>query len=61
VTISNSHSTLNGGIIYIDILDGDLLIEDSIFTNFSAPNTGLGSMLYSVASDTLFTIKDSIV
>lgn len=52
---------MSGGIIYINTLDGTLLIQNSQFVNFSAPYYGLGSMLYSVASSTTFQIQDSHV
>ncbi len=61
VTFKNSHSDLHGGVIYIDILDGELSINSSSFVNFSAPYTGLGSMLYSVASNTKFLLTSTLV
>ena len=60
-TFENSHSTKYGGVIYIDILKGELRINSSTFVNFSAPSSGYGSMLYSVATDTKFLLTDSNV
>eukprot|EP00347_Sterkiella_histriomuscorum_P016469 403353061 len=59
VEMIGSYSSEQGGIVYIDVLNGTLNILNSNFTNFSAPSTGQGSMIYSVATDTLLIMQNN--